>query len=105
MRVCPARAWGRRSSLRVQSHLKASAPVQRNWHAHSRWIAHVSRRVSTMNSAQGKTTADRPTDGDIIIEVKDARLELHFTKTPALVGGLVHWQHDTLIAQWHVRGP
>ena len=30
-------------------------------------------------------------------------LTIRFTKTPALVGDLVHWQHDTFIARWHDR--
>src|SRR6185503_14176435 len=31
------------------------------------------------------------------------RLTIRFTKTPLLVGELVHWQHDTFLARWDDR--
>jgi hypothetical protein len=31
------------------------------------------------------------------------RLTIRFTKTPSLVGDLVHWQHDTFLARWDDR--
>ena len=31
------------------------------------------------------------------------RLTIRFTKTPSLVGELVHWQHDTFLARWDDR--
>ena len=41
--------------------------------------------------------------GDIVIEGNDGRLVMRFTRTPALVGDLEHWQHDTFIARWRDR--
>jgi len=41
--------------------------------------------------------------GDITIAAEGAGLVLRFSHTPALVGDLVHWQHDTFIARWRDR--
>ncbi len=42
--------------------------------------------------------------GDVIITAQpDGRLQIRFTKTPSLVGDLVHWQHNTFLARWHDR--
>ena len=41
--------------------------------------------------------------GDIAIAVEGKGLAIRFTKTPALVGDLVHWQHDTFLARWRDR--
>ncbi|MBU1298030.1 MAG: serine hydrolase [Bacteroidetes bacterium] len=38
--------------------------------------------------------------GDITITFEDGKLVIRFTKTPALVGNLEHWQYDTFIARW-----
>ena len=42
--------------------------------------------------------------GDIsIVEQPAGKLVIRFSKTPSLVGDLVHWQHDTFLARWHDR--
>jgi CubicO group peptidase (beta-lactamase class C family) len=41
--------------------------------------------------------------GDIKIALEDGKLMLSFTKTPALIGDLEHWQYDTFIARWRDR--
>ena len=41
--------------------------------------------------------------GDITITTEGAGLVLRFSHTPALVGDLEHWQHDTFIARWRDR--
>jgi CubicO group peptidase (beta-lactamase class C family) len=41
--------------------------------------------------------------GDIAIELQNGRLTMRFTKTPALVGDLEHFQHDTFIVKWRDR--
>jgi uncharacterized protein DUF3471 len=41
--------------------------------------------------------------GDIAIAEEGGKLVMHFTHTPALVGDLEHWQHDTFIARWRDR--
>jgi hypothetical protein len=41
--------------------------------------------------------------GDVAIAVEGKGLAIRFTKTPVLVGDLVHWQHDTFLARWRDR--
>ncbi len=41
--------------------------------------------------------------GDIKIILEDGKLVLSFTKTPALIGDLEHWQYDTFIVRWRDR--
>lgn len=44
-----------------------------------------------------------PWYGDVVIAVEGKGLAIRFTKTPALIGDLVHWQHDTFLARWRDR--
>jgi len=41
--------------------------------------------------------------GDIAIAKEGPALAIRFTKTPSLVGDLVHYQHDTFVARWRDR--
>jgi hypothetical protein len=41
--------------------------------------------------------------GDVKIVEEKGGLAIRFTRTPALVGDLVHWQHDTFLAKWRDR--
>jgi CubicO group peptidase (beta-lactamase class C family) len=41
--------------------------------------------------------------GDVAIALEGGKLVIRFTKTPALVGTLEHWQYDTFVARWHDR--
>ena len=41
--------------------------------------------------------------GDIVIAQEAGKLVLRFSKTPWLVGDMVHWQHDTYVVRWHDR--
>jgi hypothetical protein len=41
--------------------------------------------------------------GDITIAVEDGGLVIRFTRSPSLVGDLMHWQHDTFLARWRDR--
>ncbi|MBP1661608.1 MAG: Beta-lactamase, partial [Candidatus Aminicenantes bacterium] len=41
--------------------------------------------------------------GDIAIEEAGGKLVMRFTRTPALVGDMEHWQHDTFIVRWRDR--
>jgi CubicO group peptidase (beta-lactamase class C family) len=41
--------------------------------------------------------------GDITIAEESGKLVMRFSHTPALVGDLEHWQHDTFIARWRDR--
>ena len=41
--------------------------------------------------------------GDITIAEEAGRLVMRFSHTPALVGDLQHFQHDTFIARWRDR--
>jgi len=38
--------------------------------------------------------------GDAAITLEDGRLVLRFSRSPAFVGDLEHWQYDTFIARW-----
>jgi CubicO group peptidase (beta-lactamase class C family) len=41
--------------------------------------------------------------GDVTIAEEAGRLVIRFTRTPALVGDLEHWQYDTFVARWRDR--
>ena len=41
--------------------------------------------------------------GDIVIEETGGKLVMRFTKTPALVGDMEHWQYDTFVVRWRDR--
>src|SRR3954469_7740933 len=41
--------------------------------------------------------------GDIMIAEEGGKLVMRFSHTPALVGDLEHWQHDTFVARWRDR--
>ncbi len=44
-----------------------------------------------------------PWYGDVIIAREGKGLTIRFKHTPALVGDLLHWQHDTFLARWRDR--
>ena len=44
-----------------------------------------------------------PWYGDVKISEENGGLAIRFTRTPVLVGDLVHWQHDTFLARWRDR--
>ena len=41
--------------------------------------------------------------GDVILEEKDGKLRIQFSRTPSLAGDLEHWQYDTFLAKWDDR--
>jgi CubicO group peptidase (beta-lactamase class C family) len=41
--------------------------------------------------------------GDITINMEGDKLVIRFSHTPALVGDLEHWQHNTFVARWRDR--
>ena len=41
--------------------------------------------------------------GDVVITAEGGGLAIRFTRTPSLVGDLVHWQHDSFLARWRDR--
>ncbi|HEX2219737.1 MAG TPA: serine hydrolase [Gemmatimonadales bacterium] len=41
--------------------------------------------------------------GDVTIALEGGRLVIRFTRTPSLVGDLLHWQHDSFLARWRDR--
>ena len=41
--------------------------------------------------------------GDVTLSVEGRKLVMRFAHTPALVGTLEHWQHDTFLVRWHDR--
>jgi CubicO group peptidase (beta-lactamase class C family) len=44
-----------------------------------------------------------PWYGDVKISEERGGLSIRFSRTPSLVGDLVHWQHDTFLARWRDR--
>jgi CubicO group peptidase (beta-lactamase class C family) len=44
-----------------------------------------------------------PWYGDVTIALEGGGLVIRFTRTPSLVGDLVHWQHDSFLARWRDR--
>jgi CubicO group peptidase (beta-lactamase class C family) len=41
--------------------------------------------------------------GDVAITQENGGLMIRMTKTPSMVGDLLHWQHDTFLARWRDR--
>jgi uncharacterized protein DUF3471 len=41
--------------------------------------------------------------GDAALALEGGRLVLRFGRSPAFVGDLEHWQHDTFVAHWRSR--
>lgn len=41
--------------------------------------------------------------GEVTVALEDDRLVMRFARTPALVGDLEHWQHETFIVRWRDR--
>jgi Domain of unknown function (DUF3471) len=41
--------------------------------------------------------------GDVAITRENGGLVIRMTKTPSMVGDLVHWQYDTFVARWRDR--
>ncbi|RPJ00587.1 MAG: serine hydrolase [Candidatus Aminicenantes bacterium] len=41
--------------------------------------------------------------GDVAVEEAGGRLVMRFSKTPALVGDMEHWQYDTFVVRWRDR--
>jgi CubicO group peptidase (beta-lactamase class C family) len=81
----------------------------------ARGLANVA--AAELKSTQARDAASKPslplaryagtfTDawyGDIVIEESGGRLAMRFSKTPALVGTMEHWQHDTFVVRWTDR--
>jgi CubicO group peptidase (beta-lactamase class C family) len=44
-----------------------------------------------------------PWYGDIAIDQEGDGLVIRFSRSPDLVGDMVHWQHDTFLVQWRAR--
>ena len=41
--------------------------------------------------------------GDVTIGLEGRGLVIRFTRSPSLVGDLIHWQHDSFLARWRDR--
>ncbi|MCL7958124.1 MAG: serine hydrolase [marine benthic group bacterium] len=66
----------------------------------------VARDTTSRPSLQLSEYADVYTDpwyGDVRVEPAGDGLAIRFSRTPALVGELEHWQHDTFLVRWHDR--
>src|SRR4029078_13459731 len=74
--------------------------------------AEVEKSQASMRAADSKPSlplakyTGRYTDawyGDISISMENGKLVLRFGHTPALVGDIEHWQHDTFVVKWRDR--
>jgi CubicO group peptidase (beta-lactamase class C family) len=83
----------------VQNRQKALIAAERQKAATAR--AATSRPSLALSSYAGSYTD--AWYGDVVITPEKERLAMRFTKTPALVGDLEHWQYDTFIVRWRDR--
>ena len=71
------------------------------------WKQHeAARALGTQPSlalAKYAQTYRDPWYGDVIVEQRDGKLRMRFARSPALVGELQHWQHDSFIVRWDQR--
>lgn len=44
-----------------------------------------------------------PWYGDVTLALEGSGLVIRFSRTPSLVGDLIHWQHDSFLARWRDR--
>jgi CubicO group peptidase (beta-lactamase class C family) len=93
----PAVDWAASYRTLQDRQKAATAAQQQSASAHA-----ASSRPSLALSAYVGTYAD-VWYGDIAIGMEKDKLALRFTKTPALVGDLEHWQYDTFIVRWRDR--
>ncbi|TBR11223.1 MAG: serine hydrolase [Lysobacter sp.] len=71
------------------------------------WAAHRARRDAasrpSLPLARYAGTYRDPWYGEVFVERAGDGLRLRFGATPALVGRLEHWQHDSFIVRWDAR--
>lgn len=94
----PATDWAaayRRTRLRTDSSVAAA---ERETAAARR----RGTRPSLPLAAYAATYTD-PWYGEVPVALENGRLVLRFAATPALVGDLEHWQHDTFVVRWRDR--
>jgi len=66
----------------------------------------ASRNMSSRHSLPLGDYAGIYTDawyGDVVLTIDEGSLVIRFSRSPALVGDLVHWQYDTFVARWRDR--
>ncbi|GAB3332412.1 serine hydrolase [Marilutibacter aestuarii] len=94
----PATDWNAAYKAAVD---KAQEKSDEDWEAHL--AARDTRsRPSLPLSGYARRYRD-PWYGDVFVEPRGDGLALRFGHTPALVGTLSHWQHDTFIVRWDQR--
>ncbi len=75
--------------------------------AEKSWQEHIAKRdlrsAPSLPLARYAATYRDAWYGDIVVEKKDGKLRIRFSKTPDLVGTLSHWQHDTFVVRWDER--
>ena len=89
----------------VEAYLKAKARQEART-AEALKKASAAREATSKPSLPLEKYAGTYTDswyGDIKVSVEGGTLVLSFTKTPALIGDLEHWQYDTFIVRWRDR--
>jgi beta-lactamase family protein/uncharacterized protein DUF3471 len=78
--------------------LQWDAPVVRYLPWFQMWDPYVARELTIREGVYTDAWY-----GDVAIVLEGARLATRFTKTPALIGDLEHYEYDTFIARWRDR--
>jgi CubicO group peptidase (beta-lactamase class C family) len=85
----------------------AAARAKQEGDADASWRKHLVARDAgakpSLPLAGYAGTYRDPWYGDVVIAEEDGRLRIRFTHTPALVGTLTPWQHDTFLVRWDQR--
>lgn len=80
---------------------QADEKADEDWEKHL--AARDARSKPSLPLASYAGTYRDPWYGDVVVEQAGRDLRLRFTRTPALVGTLSHWQHDSFIVRWDQR--
>ena len=71
------------------------------------WRKHQAARVADSSPSLAldgyAATYRDPWYGDVVVARNGDALRIRFTRSPALVGTLSHWQHDTFVVRWDER--
>ena len=80
---------------------KSRSKADEAWEQHQ--AARDRRSKPSLPLAGYAATYRDPWYGDVTLALEGRELVMRFAHTPALVGTLEHWQHDTFLVRWHDR--
>jgi CubicO group peptidase (beta-lactamase class C family) len=94
----PATDW---TAAYLQARGQSQDEAAEDWRAHV--AARDTRSTPSLPLRAYAGTYRDPWYGDVVIEPAADGLRIRFTRSPALVGELSHWQHDTFVVRWDER--